>query len=84
MRGNAAGDGGVVNALLFSESSAGVSKTDQLASVVPNAEWTKYTFNTTAGSDTEFGLAILLQPVCGAVQGCEVTAYFDEVTITAQ
>jgi hypothetical protein len=84
MRGNALGDGGVVNALLFSESSAGVSKTDALATVVPTAEWTKYTYNTTAGSDTEFGLAILLQPVCGAVQGCEVTAYFDEVTITAQ
>lgn len=84
MRGSVAGDGGVVNALLLSESSAGVSKTDVLATVVPNAEWTEYTYNTTAGSATDFGLSLLLQPVCGAVQGCEVTVYFDNVTITAQ
>jgi hypothetical protein len=83
MKGTAAGAGGIVNALLFTEAPSGVSKTDNLTTVVPNAEWTNYTFNVTAGSDTEWGVALLLQPACGAVPGCEVTAYFDNVVITA-
>ncbi len=83
MKGEAS-DGGVVNALLFTEASAGVSKTDNLLSTVPTADWTNYSFDVTAGGDTEWGVAILLQPACGAVQGCEVTAYFDNVVITAQ
>lgn len=83
MKGTVAGGGGVVNAILFTEAPSGVSKTDNLATVVPNAEWTNYSYNVTAGSDTEWGVAILLQPACGAVAGCEVTAYFDNVVITA-
>ncbi|MBT1449360.1 putative Ig domain-containing protein [Glaciecola sp. XM2] len=83
MRG-AASDGGVVNALLFTEAPSGVSKTDNLVTTVPTEGWTNYSFNVTAGSDTEWGVAILLQPACGAVAGCEVTAYFDNVVITAQ
>jgi hypothetical protein len=83
MKGTAAGAGGIVNALLFTEAPSGVSKTENLTTVVPNAEWTNYTFNVTAGSDTEWGVALLLQPACGAVPGCEVTAYFDNVVITA-
>lgn len=82
MKGTAEGAGGVVNALLFTEASSGVSKTDNLTTVVPNAEWTNYTFNVTAGTDTEWGVALLLQPACGAVAGCRVTAYFDNVIIT--
>jgi hypothetical protein len=85
MKGIVKGDGGVVNALLFTEASSGVSKTDNLApGLVPTAEWKTYTYNVTAGDDTEFGVALLLQPACGAVAGCEVTAYFDNVIITAQ
>ena len=83
MKGTAS-DGGVVNALLFTEASSGVSKTDNLLSTVPTEDWTNYSYNVTAGDDTEWGLAILLQPACGAVPGCEVTAYFDNVVITAQ
>ena len=77
-------DGGVVNALLFTEASSGVSKTDNLLSTTPTADWTNYTYNVTAGDNTEWGVAILLQPACGAVAGCEVTAYFDNVVITVQ
>jgi hypothetical protein len=84
MKGTVAGAGGVVNALLFTEASTGVSKTDNLMTVVPTTEWSNYSFNVTAGDDTEWGVALLLQPVCGAVAGCEVTAYFDNVSITAQ
>ena len=48
MRGSVSGDGGVVNALLLTESPAGVSKTDVLVTTVPNAEWTRYTYQVTA------------------------------------
>lgn len=83
MKGTVAGAGGVVNAILFTEAPSGVSKTDVLTTVIPTADWSSYTFNVTAGSDTEWGVAIALQPACGAVAGCEVTAYFDNVKITA-
>jgi hypothetical protein len=82
MKGTAAGDGGVVNAILFTEAPSGVSKTDVLVTTVPTADWMTYSYNVTAGTDTEWGVAILLQPACGAVAGCEVTAYFDNVVIT--
>ena len=35
------------------------------------------------GDDTEWGVALLLQSTCGAVAGCEVTTYFDNVKIEA-
>ena len=82
MKGTAAGDGGIVNALLFTEASSGVSKTDNLMTIPPTADWTNYSFDVTAGADTEWGVSLLLQPACGAVLGCEVTAYFDNVSIT--
>jgi len=81
MKGTA-GPGGVVNALLFTEASTGVSKTDNLMTVVPTEEWKNYSFDVTAGDDTEWGVTLLLQSVCGAVEGCQVTAYFDNVSIT--
>jgi hypothetical protein len=83
MKGTA-GPGGVVNALLFTEASTGVSKTDNLMTVVPTEEWQNYSFDVTAGDNTEWGVTLLLQPACGAVEGCQVTAYFDNVSITAQ
>ena len=83
MKGTA-GPGGVVNALLFTEASTGVSKTDNLMTVVPTEEWQNYSFDVTAGDNTEWGVTLLLQPVCGAVEGCQVTAYFDNVSITTQ
>jgi hypothetical protein len=82
MKGTADGDGGIVNALLFTEASSGVSKTDNLMTVPPTADWTHYSFDVTAGTDTEWGVALLLQPACGAVAGCKVTAYFDNISIT--
>jgi hypothetical protein len=84
MKGITAGDGGVVNALLFTEASTGVSKTETLFSGVPSADWSSHTFDVTAGADTEWGVALLLQSACGAVAGCKVTAYFDNVKIVAK
>ena len=84
MKGTTAGDGGVVNALLFTEASTGVSKTETLFSGVPSADWTSHTFDVTAGADTEWGVALLLQSACGAVAGCKATAYFDNVKIVAK
>ena len=83
MKGTVAGAGGVVNALLFTETSTGVSNTDNLMSAEPTAEWMNYSFNVTTGDNAEWGVSLLLQPVCGAVAGCEVTAYFDNVKIVA-
>ena len=81
MKGTA-GPSGEVKALLFTEAPAGVSKTDNLMTVVPTEEWKNYSFDVTAGDDTEWGVTLLLQSVCGAVEGCQVTAYFDNVSIT--
>ena len=83
MKGSVQGDGGVVNALLLTEAPSGVSKTDNLLSISPTAEWTNYSYSVTAGSDPTWGLSLSLQAACGAVAGCEVTAYFDNVKITA-
>ena len=84
MKGSA-GPGGVINALLYSEDPSGVSKTDLLlGGAVPNADWTSYSFDVTAGDLVGFGVSLRLEPVCGAVAGCTATAYFDNVSITAQ
>ncbi len=83
MKGMAA-DGGVVTAQLLTESPAGVSKTDPLTTTVPTADWQNYSFDVTVGDNPEWGVSLTLQPVCGAVNGCSVTAYFDNVVITAQ
>jgi len=84
MKGSA-GPGGVINAILYSEDPSGVSKTDLLlGGAVPNADWTAYSFDVTAGDLVGFGVSLRLEPVCGAVAGCTATAYFDNVSITAQ
>jgi hypothetical protein len=75
-------DGGVVTAQLLTESPAGVSKTDPLTTTVPPADWQNFSFPVTVGDNPEWGVSLTLQPVCGAVAGCEVTAYFDNVVIT--
>ena len=79
------GDGGVFIAQLFSESTTdGVTKTDILneGNPIPLADaWTRYTFTTTTGPDVSNGVSLLLQTVCGAVAGCTVDAYIDNVFI---
>ena len=82
LRGTA-GPGGEFIPILFSESTTnGVTKTDLLdGPLVPADTWTRYTFTTTTGPDVSNGLSLLLQSVCGAVDGCVVDAYIDNVFI---
>ncbi|MEQ9564774.1 MAG: hypothetical protein RLN85_02980, partial [Pseudomonadales bacterium] len=76
------GAGGEFIAILFSESTtAGVTKTDVLGPLEPSDLWTRYTFNTTTGNDVSNGVSLLLQSVCGAVGGCELNAYIDNVFV---
>jgi len=76
------GVGGEFIAILFSESSTeGVTKTDVLGPIEPSDSWTRYTFNTTTGNDVSNGVSLLLQSVCGAVGGCELNAYIDNVFV---
>jgi hypothetical protein len=86
MRGTAV-NGGIVNVLLFTDDDVAipsVTKDEVLFAGIPSEEWTAYSYNVTAGDPAGWGLSILMQPTCGAVAGCEVTAYFDNISITAQ
>jgi hypothetical protein len=83
MRGTAV-NGGVVSALLYTDDPSMVSKTEELLPLALNESWTNYTFNVIAGDPIGRGVSLRLAAVCGAVSGCEVTAYFDNVSITAQ
>lgn len=86
MRGALQGDGGVIFAELFSEiTPEGVSKSEILgggAPISPTADWKAYTYTTTLGSNVSGGVTLQLKTACGAVSGCAVEAYFDNVTIT--
>ncbi|MCJ7467901.1 MAG: carbohydrate binding domain-containing protein [Maribacter sp.] len=78
------GNGGEFIAILFSESTTdGVTKTDILGGgpLTPTDAWTRYTFNTTTGNDVSNGVSLLLQSVCGAVGGCELDAYIDNIFV---
>jgi hypothetical protein len=83
MRGTA-GPGGVVSGLLYTDNVGGepaVTKTEELLPLALNADWTPYTFNVIAGSPIASGVSIRLAAVCGAVAGCTVEAYFDNIKI---
>ena len=82
LRGTA-GPGGEFVPILFSESTTnGVTKTDLLdGPLTPADTWTRYRFTTTTGPDVSNGMTLLLQSVCGAVEGCSVDAYIDNVFI---
>ena len=85
LKGSITGDGGVVFAEFFSEKSPeGVSKAEILGlnPLVPTNTWTNYTFTTTTGDDVSGGVTLQLKAACGAVAGCGVIAYFDNVSIT--
>ena len=84
MKGSA-GPGGVVNVILYTDDTSGVSDTNLLlAGAVPTAEWVSYSFDATVGSKVDSGVSLRLESVCGAVADCTSTAYFDNVSITAQ
>ncbi len=77
--------GAAVNVLLFGESPAGASFTQVLTPgpVLENT-WTTYTgsFTIPAGTDVSEGISFLIETVCGAVAGCNVTMNIDNVSVT--
>ncbi|WP_220718943.1 immunoglobulin-like domain-containing protein [Agarivorans litoreus] len=77
-------DGGAINGILTTEASAGVSGTEVLALPAPTADWVNHSFDVTIGNNPEWGLALSIGSVCGAVVGCEVTAYFDNFSIAVK
>ena len=82
MRGTAV-NGGVVSALLYTDDPTQVSKTEELLPLALNEDWTRYTFDEIAGDPIGWGVSLRLASVCGAVGGCAVTAYFDNISVTA-
>jgi hypothetical protein len=89
MKGSLTGAGGAIFAEFFSEKSGGgTSKTEFLGGptpIAPTSNWTTYTYTTTTASvaqgDVGGGITLQLKAVCGAVAGCSVTAFFDNVSI---
>lgn len=89
LKGSLAGAGGVVFAEFFSELSAGgTSKAEILGGgspLTPTNTWTTYTYTTTTASvgqgDVGGGVTLQLKAACGAVSGCGVVAYFDNVSV---
>jgi len=84
MRGTLSGAGGVVFAELFSElSGGGTSKAELLGGgpLTPTADWVTYSFDTTLGPDVSGGVTLQLKASCGAVEGCGVDVFFDNVSI---
>jgi len=81
LKGTLSGDGGVVKAEFISEFSGGGGSLDPLGTLFPTDEWVSYSFETTTGGDVGGGVTLQLVAVCGAVAGCGVDAYFDNVSI---
>ena len=84
MKGSLAGASGVVFAELFSEIvPEGVSQAEILGGgpLFPTDQWVDYEFTTTTGPDVSNGVTLQLAAICGAVEGCVVEAYFDDVSI---
>ena len=84
--GSVSGAGGVFFAEGFSEvSGGGTSKSEIFTGgpLFPNGTWTTYNFTHIAGSDISGGFTLQLKTDCGANVGCQVDAYIDNVSITA-
>ena len=84
LKGSLSGASGVVFAELFSEIvPEGVSQAEILGGgpLFPTDQWVDYEFTTTTGPDVSNGVTLQLAAICGAVDGCVVEAYFDDVSI---
>ncbi|MEZ9628624.1 hypothetical protein AB4304_03845 [Vibrio breoganii] len=74
-------NGSVANGLLYTTSSAGVSKTDIFD--IPNLTtvWSEYSYDFVVGDNPEWGLDLAIGGVCGAVDGCQTQVSFDNVRL---
>jgi len=77
------GPGGVVFAELFSEIIPEGATNEILGGgpLFPTDQWVDYEFPTTTGADVSNGVTLQLAAVCGAVEGCSVEVFFDDVSI---
>jgi hypothetical protein len=83
MKGSLTGAGGVVFAEFFSEFAGGGATNEILSGgpLFPTTNWVNYSYTTTTGSDVGGGITLQLKAACGA-DACNVTAYFDNVSVT--
>ena len=89
--GSTEGDSGVVFGQFFAELSGGGTSADYFISpgsdgtpLTPTDTWTTYSRTITITSDVSGGVTLQLKAGCGAVAGCAVDAYFDNVSIVKQ
>ena len=75
----------------FTELSTGGASADYFISpgqdgtpLTPTTTWTTYSRSITITTDVSGGVTLQLKAGCGAVAGCTVDAYFDNVTIVKQ
>jgi len=76
--------GGVVFVEFFSELTGGGTSSNAILLgpvTEPINTWTPYTFTTPTGPDVSGGVTVQLKSGCGAVAGCAVDAYFDNVSV---
>ena len=84
MKGTLTGDGGVVFAEFISEGAGTDNNTNEFLGggpIFPTPQWASYSFTPVAGADVSRGISFQLVAVCGAVDGCGVDVYFDNVSI---
>jgi hypothetical protein len=83
MRGSVAGDGGELFGEFISEGADGQSTNAFISGgpIQPTINWDTYTFTPVADADVTRGITFQLVAVCGAVAGCGVDVYFDNVSV---
>ncbi|MGB5703580.1 MAG: carbohydrate binding domain-containing protein, partial [Polyangiales bacterium] len=77
------GPGGVVFAGLLSEFLPEGATREDLGGgpLFPTDQWVDYEFTTNTGPDVANGVSLELNAICGAVEGCFVEVFFDDVSI---
>ncbi len=77
------GAGGVMSAQLQSQiDGGGVSNTELLqGNILPTGTWENYSYTVTVAGDVSGGVNLQLDVACGAVTGCNVDAYIDNVSL---
>ena len=77
----------MIFAQFFHESaSAGATNGDGalgagLAPLAATSDWQTFSYNDTLDTDVSGGVSLLLKASCGAVAGCSVDAYVDNVSV---
>ena len=81
------GVGGVIFVQFFHESATEGATNGNgglgngLAPMAATSEWQTFTYNETLDTDVSGGVSLMLKASCGAVAGCGVDAYFDNLSV---